>query len=63
MRFFISLILFSVFSFSLQAQNRARELGIKIGVLPIGSLNAITDVACVKVGQVPLKRVTIFAPE
>lgn len=30
---------------------RARELGIKVGVLPPGPLNAITDVAGVKVGQ------------
>lgn len=37
------------------AQKRARELGIKIGVLPTGSLNAITDVAGVKVGQVTLR--------
>ncbi|WP_031528541.1 DmpA family aminopeptidase [Dyadobacter crusticola] len=36
------------------AQKRARELGIKIGVLPTGAMNAITDVAGVKVGQVTL---------
>lgn len=35
-----------------QAQRpRARELGIKIGVLPTGERNAITDVAGVTVGQ------------
>ncbi len=33
---------------------RARELGIKPGVLPPGPLNAITDVAGVAVGQVTL---------
>jgi len=33
---------------------RAREAGITIGVLPTGPLNAITDVAGVKVGQVTL---------
>jgi hypothetical protein len=33
---------------------RAREAGIVIGVLPTGPLNAITDVAGVKVGQVTL---------
>jgi D-aminopeptidase len=36
------------------AQKRPRELGIKIGVLPVGSLNAITDVPGVKVGQVTI---------
>lgn len=30
---------------------RARDVGLKIGILPTGSLNAITDVAGVKVGQ------------
>jgi D-aminopeptidase len=39
---------------TLTAQKRPRELGIKIGVLPTGALNAITDVAGVKVGQVTL---------
>lgn len=33
---------------------RARDLGIKPGVLPTGRLNAITDVAGVKVGHVTL---------
>jgi D-aminopeptidase len=33
---------------------RAREAGIVIGILPTGPLNAITDVAGVKVGQVTL---------
>ncbi|HEY8433658.1 MAG TPA: P1 family peptidase [Sphingomicrobium sp.] len=39
-----------------QAQHRprAREAGIVFGVLPAGPLNAITDVAGVKVGQVTL---------
>ena len=39
-----------------QAQHRprAREAGISFGVLPTGLLNAITDVAGVKVGQVTL---------
>ena len=35
---------------------RPRQLGIKIGVLPAGTHNAITDVAGVKVGQVTLVR-------
>lgn len=33
---------------------RAREAGISLGILPVGQLNAITDVAGVKVGQVTL---------
>ena len=36
------------------AQTRPRAMGITIGVLPTGPLNAITDVAGVKVGQVTL---------
>jgi len=39
------------------AQNkRAREIGIQIGVLPHGKLNAITDVPNVTVGQVTIIR-------
>jgi D-aminopeptidase len=30
---------------------RARELGVKVGILPTGALNAITDVAGVRVGH------------
>lgn len=47
----ISLLLVAI---QVNAQKRPRELGIKIGVLPAGKLNAITDVAGVKVGQVTL---------
>lgn len=35
---------------------RARDIGLKIGVLPTGSLNAITDVAGVQVGQTTIIR-------
>jgi D-aminopeptidase len=38
-----------------EARVRARDIGIKPGVLPPGSLNAITDVAGVRVGQVTLR--------
>ena len=38
------------------ARKRARELGIKVGVLPTGELNAITDVAGVMVGQTTIIR-------
>lgn len=44
-----------VFAPALAAQAprpRARDLGITIGILPTGPLNAITDVAGVRVGQV-----------
>jgi D-aminopeptidase len=37
-----------------EAQKRARELGIVIGVMPAGATNAITDVKGVKVGHVTL---------
>ena len=44
--------------FSAQTQNRprARDLGITVGVLPTGSLNAITDVNGVLVGHTTLIR-------
>jgi len=48
------LALLCFFSLSVSAQQRPRDLGIKIGILPTGTLNAITDVAGVKVGQVTL---------
>jgi len=38
----------------LHAQQRARALGIKIGVLPTGTTNTITDVEGVKVGHVTI---------
>ncbi|ALI97747.1 DmpA family aminopeptidase [Rufibacter tibetensis] len=41
-----------------QQRKRLREYGIKIGVLPTGKLNAITDVAGVQVGQVTLNKGT-----
>jgi D-aminopeptidase len=39
-----------------EARPRIRELGVKIGVLPPGPLNSITDVAGVKVGHTTLVR-------
>lgn len=46
-------MLFSIVPCLLVAQNslRPREMGLKIGVLPAGALNAITDVPGVKVGH------------
>ncbi len=48
------ILLFILFSVSLQAQNRSHDFGLKIGVLAPGKLNAITDVAGVKVGHTTL---------
>ncbi len=39
-----------------ETRPRVRDLGVKVGVLPPGPLNAITDVAGVKVGQTTLIR-------
>lgn len=47
----VAILLFIACSCSLQAQNRSRDLGLKIGVLAPGKLNAITDVSGVKVGH------------
>jgi len=38
------------------ARQRARQLGIKVGILPTGDLNTITDVSGVLVGQTTLIR-------
>jgi len=55
MKAFIYFFAFSVISFTSICQGkRARDLGIIIGVLPAGSLNAITDVHGVKVGHATL---------
>src|SRR3982750_2788184 len=53
-----SLIITFVMAASVNAQNRprARELGITVGVLPTGPLNAITDVEGVLVGHTTLIR-------
>src|SRR6266567_4067967 len=41
---------------SVPARQRAREAGVAVGVLPPGQLNAITDVADVRVGHMTLIR-------
>ena len=51
---FLSLLLLMSAPAQAQHRPRAREAGITFGVLPTGPLNAITDVAGVKVGQVTL---------
>ena len=56
----ITAILIFMFSVPLTAQNndrpRLREIGINIGILPAGPLNAITDVAGVTVGHTTIIR-------
>ena len=47
------MLLMTTYSYSAQAQ-RLRDYGIEIGVMKTGSLNAITDVAGVKVGHYTL---------
>ena len=41
---------------TMNAQERSRDLGIKIGILSTGVYNAITDVANVKVGQYTIQK-------
>jgi D-aminopeptidase len=48
------LVLIGAFALASDDRPRAREFGLIIGVLPPGPLNAITDVAGVKVGQVTI---------
>lgn len=53
----MKLFLLSLLAFGLSssiAQQRAREMGLKIGVLETGKLNSITDIAGVKVGHTTL---------
>jgi D-aminopeptidase len=52
---FLSIFLYIFLFQNAYAQKpRARELGISIGVLPTGTLNAITDVAGVKLGHITI---------
>lgn len=54
----VLLLLLVTTSASLLAQpaKRARDYGIRLGVIPTGSLNAITDVPGVRVGQITLQQ-------
>src|SRR5919112_1609507 len=61
MRTNISFALAALLSLSVMAQNakeaprpRARDIGLRVGVLPAGRLDAITDVAGVRVGHTTL---------
>ncbi|MES2419605.1 MAG: P1 family peptidase [Bacteroidota bacterium] len=53
---YVFIVLLSTLSILVNAQDkkRARDYGIKIGVIPTGKLNSITDVEGVKVGQTTL---------
>lgn len=51
MRITFAFLLFTLITFPLWSQQRTRDLGIKIGVLPVGTFNGITDVPGVKVGH------------
>lgn len=50
----LALVLAGVVAAASGDRPRAREFGLVVGVLPPGPLNAITDIAGVKVGQVTL---------
>ncbi len=52
----VTLIMASSMAVNTQNRPRARELGITVGVLPTGPLNAITDVEGVLVGHTTLIR-------
>ena len=52
--FGLALVLLGAVVLASEDRPRAREFGLVVGVLPTGPLNAITDVAGVKVGQVTL---------
>jgi D-aminopeptidase len=50
----LAMVLMTTMADSASARPRAREAGVKVGILEPGPLNAITDVAGVSVGQVTL---------
>ena len=52
----IALFLLLTSSLTAQTRPRAREIGIVVGSIPTGPLNAITDVAGVRVGQTTIAR-------
>lgn len=54
--FLLCAILLPLFASAETPRARARDLGVAIGILPTGPLNAITDVAGVKVGHTTIVR-------
>ena len=49
--FSILILMTQIFAQTKRERPRARDLGVEVGILPTGKLNAITDVAGVKVGH------------
>jgi len=56
MRILVAFVLISEILAAQSARPRARDLGIKVGIIPTGPLNAITDVAGVAVGHTTMIR-------
>jgi D-aminopeptidase len=56
--FAVLALILNLTGFAMQKNERprGRDIGVRIGVLPTGSLNAITDVAGVQVGQTTIVR-------
>ena len=52
----LTLALFAQTDMPTNTRPRARETGLKIGILPVGALNSITDVAGVRVGHATIIR-------
>src|SRR5687767_5786299 len=54
--FLLNSALFAQTDMPTNTRPRARETGLKIGILPVGALNSITDVAGVRVGHATVIR-------
>lgn len=54
--FILNSTIFAQINMSSNTRPRARDTGLKIGILPVGALNAITDVAGVRVGHTTIIR-------
>lgn len=54
--FAIKTVVFSQIVMPVNKRPRARDIGLKIGILPTGTFNAITDVKGVRVGQTTIIR-------
>lgn len=56
----VCVVLLSVMTINISAQQktrpRARDIGLKVGIMPAGALNSITDVSGVKVGHTTIVR-------
>ena len=54
--FILNSTIFAQINMSSNTRPRARDTGLKIGILPVGALNAMTDVAGVRVGHTTIIR-------